>query len=66
MSLKDTRLAFCLSLVRMDDIVIIFVELVVSLVSFRGKTVITSDSFSNLLIFFCAFLIKYNEHQIKT
>lgn len=58
--------ASLLRLVGMDDVLIILVESMVAFGHFRGKSMVTADSFTDPLVFFCTLFIQNDEDQVKT
>jgi len=50
----------------MDDVIIILVKLVKSLINFGSQSMIAGDSLSNFFILLGAFLIENDEDQIET
>lgn len=51
-----------LLLVGLDDVLIVFVEIVVGLYNFRSHTVVATHSLSDSLVFLGAFLIQDDEN----
>ena len=55
-----------LVLIRVDDVFIVFVELVVGFIDLRSKPMISADSLSDSLIFFRTLFVKDDEDKIET